>query len=260
MRKVVAILPNRALYRVNMASFANFSSDFRTGEQEARKVGEPDVNAMIALAFSQVGQGQLSQAARTYESVRKISDYGASLGTSGLADLASIEGRFSDAVKILEQGVAQDLKFKHPDWAAAKLAALAHTELRRGRPRAAIAAGERALKNDAGLNIKFMVARAFVDAGDIDKARPLVKAMAAEILAEPQAYAKIVEGEIALKERNPRLAIDAPDPGQHATRHVAGTFRSRAGVSRGRAVRAGRLGVRSLSEATGRSAAVDSWR
>jgi tetratricopeptide (TPR) repeat protein len=207
-RKVVAILPNRALYRVNLASFANFSSDFRTGEQEARKVGETDVNAMISLAFSQLGQGQLAHAAETYESVRKISDYGASLGTSGLADLASIEGRFSEAVKILEQGVAQDLTFKRPDWAAAKLAAIAHTELRRRRPRAAIAAGEQALKNDDGLNIRFMVARAFVEAGEVVKARPLVTAMAAEILAEPQAYAKIVEGEIALKSGDARKAIE----------------------------------------------------
>ncbi len=37
-RQVVVILPNRALYRVNLASFANFSSNFRTAEQEARKI------------------------------------------------------------------------------------------------------------------------------------------------------------------------------------------------------------------------------
>jgi serine/threonine protein kinase/Flp pilus assembly protein TadD len=207
-KKVVAILPNRALYRVNLASFANFSSDFRTAEQEARKIGEPDVNALIALAFAQVGQGQLTQAARTYESVGKISDYGASLAASGLADLASVEGRFADAVQRLEQGAAQDLTFRRPDWAAAKLAALAHTELRRRRPRPAIAAAERALMNDKSLSVQFMAARAFVEAGDLDKARPLVTAMAAEILAEPQAYAKIVEAEIALKEGNPRQAID----------------------------------------------------
>jgi serine/threonine protein kinase/Flp pilus assembly protein TadD len=207
-RKVVDILPNRALYRVNLASFANFSSDFRTAEQEAKKITEPDVNALIALAFAQVGQGQLTQAAQTYATVSKISSYGASLGTSGLADLASIEGRFADAVKILEQGGAQDLAFKRPDWAAAKFAALAHTELRRRRPRAAVAAGDKALMNDDGLNVRFMVARAFVDAGEIEKARPLVEAMAKEILAEPQAYAKIVEAEIALAEKDPRKAIE----------------------------------------------------
>jgi eukaryotic-like serine/threonine-protein kinase len=207
-RKVVTILPNRALYRVNMASFANFSSDFRTAEQEARKVGDTDVNAMVALAFAQVGQGEAAQAAQTYESLRKISDYGASLGTSGLADLASLEGRYQDAVRTLEEGAARDMMFKRPDWAAAKFAALAHTELRRNQQRAAIAAAEKALINDMSLSVRFMTARAFVEAGAIDRARPLVKAMASEVLAEPQAYAKIVEGEIALKEGNARLAID----------------------------------------------------
>ena len=53
-----------------------------------------------------------------------------------------------------------------------------------------------------------MVARAFVEAGEIDKARPLVAAMASELQAEPRAYAKIVEGEIALKNGDPRQAIE----------------------------------------------------
>ena len=127
MRQVVAILPNRAMYRVNLASFANFSTDFQTAEQEARKIEEPDVNALIALAFAQLGQGQLAQAMETYQTVGTISDYGASLAASGLGDLANIEGRFSDAARILEQGAAQDLSYKRPDWAAAKFAALART-------------------------------------------------------------------------------------------------------------------------------------
>jgi tetratricopeptide (TPR) repeat protein len=207
-KQVVAILPNRALYRVNLASFANFSSNFSTAEEEARKVTDPDVNALIALAFAQVGQGQMPQAARTYESVGKISDYGMSLSTSGLADLASVEGRYAEAVTLLERGAARDLVLKRPDWAAAKLAALAHTELRRQRPRAAIAAAERALMNDNNLSVQFMAARALVEAGAIDKARPLMTAMASEILAEPQAYAKIVEGAIALKTGDPRQAIE----------------------------------------------------
>jgi serine/threonine protein kinase/tetratricopeptide (TPR) repeat protein len=208
-QQVVAVLPNRALYRVNLASFANFSSNFRTAELEARKITDPDVNAMIALAFAQVGQGQMAQAARTYESVGKVSDYGLSLGTSGLADLASVEGRYSEAVRILEQGVERDLALKRPDWAAAKLAALAHTELRRRQPRAAIAAAEKALMNDDDLSVRFMAARAFVEAGEINKARPLATAMASNILVEPQAYAKILEGAIALKTGKAPQAIEA---------------------------------------------------
>ncbi len=56
-KHVVAILPNRALYRVNLASYANFSSDFGTAEQEARKIGEPDVNALIDAGLRAGGTG-----------------------------------------------------------------------------------------------------------------------------------------------------------------------------------------------------------
>ena len=207
-QQVVAILPNRAMYRVNLASFANFSSDFRTAQQEAGKLDKADVNARIAVAFAQLGQDERTQAMATYQAVGAISDYGASLAASGLGDLANLEGRFSDAQRILEQGAAQDLKLERADWAAAKFAALAHTELWWGRPREAIAAADKALMNGGdGLNVQFMAARAFVEAGQIDRAKPLVAAMAAQLQAEPQAYAKIVEGEIALKNGDPRQAI-----------------------------------------------------
>ena len=54
------ILPNRALYRVNLALYANYASDFEAAEQEARTDRSPDVNALLALAFAQLGQGQLA--------------------------------------------------------------------------------------------------------------------------------------------------------------------------------------------------------
>ncbi len=106
LRQVVVIVPNRAMYRTNLASYANFSSDFVTGEEEAKKVEKPDVNALMALAFAQVGQGQIDLAGDTYRTVGAIGELGASLATSGLGDLASVQGRFTEAARILEQGAA----------------------------------------------------------------------------------------------------------------------------------------------------------
>ena len=207
-KHVVAILPKRALYRVNLASYANFSTEFDTAEQEARKIEKPDVNALMTLAFAQLGQGQFASATETYKMTAAISAFGASLAASGLADLANVEGRFSDAARLLEQGAAEDLKSGQPDWAAAKFAALARTQLLRGQSSAAIAAGEEALKQSTALSVQFIVARAFVEAGQADKARPLIAAMASELQAEPRAYAKIVEGEMALKKGDSRQAIE----------------------------------------------------
>ena len=60
--------------------------------------------------------------------------------------------------------------------------------------------------------------------------------MAKEPLAEPQAYAKIVEGEIALKSGNPGEAIKILTGGQRAARYLARPLRPRQGLSRGRSL------------------------
>ena len=52
-----------------------------------------------------------------------------------------------------------------------------------------------------------MAARTFVEAGETGRAAPLIAGLAAELQAEPQAYAKIIEGEAALKTGDARAAI-----------------------------------------------------
>jgi eukaryotic-like serine/threonine-protein kinase len=74
---------------------------------------------------------------------------------------------------------------------------------------AAVAAAEKALANSKAVNIRFLAARTFVEAGEIGKARPLIDGLAAEVQGEPQAYAKIVEGDAFMKRRNWSQAIKA---------------------------------------------------
>jgi tetratricopeptide (TPR) repeat protein len=93
LRQVVSIVPNRAMYRVNLASYANFSSDFKAGEEAVGRIQNPGINALMALAFAQLGQDRRTEAAATYQTVAKVSAYGASLAASGLADLANLDGR-----------------------------------------------------------------------------------------------------------------------------------------------------------------------
>jgi tetratricopeptide (TPR) repeat protein len=114
MRGVVTMLPNRAIFRNNLALYANYSGDFQTGEKEARTVPQPDAYALLALAFSQLGQGQLTPAGETYQKLGTIAGLGASFSSSGLGDLAAVEGRFGDAARILEQGAAADLASRAP--------------------------------------------------------------------------------------------------------------------------------------------------
>ena len=175
---------------------------------------QPDAYALLALAFAQLGQGQLPQAIETYQKLGTIDALGASFAASGLGDLAAVEGRFSDAVRILEQGAAADLASKSADRAAAKFAALAYAQrLARAEER-----GDRGRRKGAGQQqggkIRFLAARTFVDAGELPKAQAQMASLASELQPELQAYAKIIEGEHRAEERGRRAGDQAADRGE----------------------------------------------
>jgi tetratricopeptide (TPR) repeat protein len=207
MQAIVKILPKQPLFRDNLAIYANYAGQFPLAEEEAKKVGESDEYAMLALAFAQTGQGRWSDASESYRKL-SILKQGASPAASGLGDLAAVQGRFLDAVRLLRRGADDDLKAKNDDAAAAKLAAAAFAELSQGRFRNAIATAEEALRHSTAVKIRFLAARTFVEAGDAGKARPHVESLSKELYAEPRAYAKLVEGTAALKKGDARQAMD----------------------------------------------------
>ena len=207
MRRAVQILPKRAPFRGNLAVYADYAGDFQTAEREAGTLQEPTDLATLALAFARLGQGQLPEATATYQKLATIGARGGSWAASGMGDLALYEGRFSDAVRLFEQGAASDLASKNADKAARKLTSLAYAHLMRGQRSPAIAAAEKALLNSKAVPIRFLAARIFVEANAVARAQTVAAGLSSELPAEPQAYGKIIEGEIALKTGDPRQAI-----------------------------------------------------
>ena len=207
MRQVVKILPNRALYRENLAQYLVYSGDFQGAEEQARAMPDPGLFGVLPLAFAQLGQGLVPQAIETFQALAQVDEQGASYTASGLGDVAIYEGRFSDAVRILREGAAADLENKDADRAAGKFVALADALLLRQQKGLAMAAAEKALANSQAVKIRFLAARVFVEAGAPAKAGALSAGLAAELQAEPQAYAGILEGLAALESNNPREAI-----------------------------------------------------
>ncbi len=132
---------------------------------------------------------------------------GASFSATGLADVAIYQGRFGDAIAILEKGAVADLATKSNLRAAIKLTSIAHAHLMRGANAPAIAAADRALATSTGMEVRFLAARAFVEAGALDKAEDVAATLTAELPATPQAHGKIILGEIALKKGDARDAI-----------------------------------------------------
>jgi len=144
---------------------------------------------------------------RPYEKMSTMGAFGASFAAAGLGDLALYEGRFADAVKIFEQSAAAAVAANNPDVAAMKFAALAYAQLSRGQNAAAIAAADKALASSKALSVRFLSARILVEAGAVAKAQPIAASLSAELATEPQAYGKIIAGEIALKKKDLPQAI-----------------------------------------------------
>jgi serine/threonine protein kinase/tetratricopeptide (TPR) repeat protein len=209
MKEAVAILPKSVRQRSNLAVYASYGGDFATAEREAQELQKLDPmfpKGFTALAFAFLGQDRLADAAGAYQRLQGIN---ASDAASGLADLALFQGRLTEAVRILETGAAADIAARAPDRAADKLSLLAFTQLTRGQTRAALQAAERALDNSQGAKTRFLAGRTFALAGNADRARAMAQSLGGELSVEPQAYARIIEGNIALRAGNAREAIQA---------------------------------------------------
>jgi tetratricopeptide (TPR) repeat protein len=198
MRKVVAILPKRALYRENLVLYEAYSGDAEAAATEARAIADRGLYAELAIAFAQLLKGDLSAAAATYGGLARFDELGVSYKESGLGDLALYEGRFADAAAIFARGAAADLASKETDRAANKYAALAYAELLRGDAQAAIKAADRALELSPTVKIRFLTGRVFTEAGAQAKAHAQQQVLAKGVNVQHQTYARHLEGLAAL--------------------------------------------------------------
>jgi serine/threonine protein kinase/tetratricopeptide (TPR) repeat protein len=209
-RRGLEVTPNDVLARMNFALYACYATDFKScesGAKEVLKLNPRYEEAFLVLAYSQLGQGLLAQASDAYQKLEKISPWGASLAASGFGDLSMYRGNFREGGQILEKGAAQDLAADNRDAAADKLVMLSYANLSRGDKAAAVSAAERALADSQSVKIRFLVARTFVEAGQLAKARALAAELASELQKSSHVYAKLILGEAALKEHDPNQAI-----------------------------------------------------
>jgi tetratricopeptide (TPR) repeat protein len=223
--KAAKLLPHGVLYRNNLALYESYASDFPAGERDAlevRKMKPAYATGFVSLAFAQLGQDRRVEARSTYESLEKVQpdeeeparreaegQKNISVARAGLADIALYEGRYKDAAQILDQAAADDLAGGNKDRAAMKFAALAYTRLMQGQKPEAIAAAEKALSNSQSTKVRFLAGSIFAEGGAQARAQDMVKSLAAGLQPEPKAYAKIIEGKLALRAGNPSSAIDS---------------------------------------------------
>ena len=151
MRQVVKILPNRALYRENLALYADYSGDFadrRAGE--SRRCRSRDSSRRWRWRLRRLGRGRWLPHQRRTAGSRLSMMKATPTRRPASRDLAMYEGRFSDAERLLADGAAADVNAKVPDKAASKFAALAGVRLLRQKKAEAISATETGARQQSG--------------------------------------------------------------------------------------------------------------
>jgi eukaryotic-like serine/threonine-protein kinase len=206
-QRAVTILPKRAIYHGNVALYSAYAGDFQTAAKEAAATLQlqPTLSyGFEAQAFASLLQGDVDRAADAYQKIVKVRP---SMAAAGLGDLAIYSGRYSDAAKLLEKGAAADTAAHNSDAAADKFSSLAYVQLLRGQKSAALAALDSALDRSKAAKTRFLAAWNYVALGEIAKAQELSTGLSSELQLEPQAYGKLIEGELALKNGDSHGAI-----------------------------------------------------
>jgi tetratricopeptide (TPR) repeat protein len=204
--------PTSVPQRSNLALYALYAGDFASAAQEAQaalKLNPSYDAAMRTLALAQLGQGQNEQAAKTYKTLAATSERGASMADTGLADLALYEGRTTDAVRILEKAIVSDIAANDKASAAVKQVLLAEAQLALGQKDAAVASAEKAVAANPDDGIEFTAADIFMEAGKPAAAKTIAAALSKRLQLEPQIYAKLIEGQLLLRQHNTQGASPA---------------------------------------------------
>lgn len=207
--KALAIYPKYVPYHGNVSLYAVYAGDFATAEKEARTALELNpayAKAYFSLGFAQIAAGEFQQATQTYQKLAGVSSLGASLAADGLADLALYQSRPGEALNVLRKGIDDDLAQKDEIDAAKKYAMLAEAQLMAAKASDAISSLDKAvaLKKEAVL---FPAARLYAEAGQDGKAANLAAELGKKLEPVPQAYAKVIAGDIALRHGQSSEAI-----------------------------------------------------
>jgi eukaryotic-like serine/threonine-protein kinase len=209
-KRAVQIYPNNTIQQNNVGLYAMYAGDFEAAIQEQRHVRQMNpslVLAYVGTALPQLALGHPDEATATYHELEKLGADGASAAAAGLADIALYQGRIAEAIKILDGAVSHDLANKDPDGAATKLSYLAEAQLLAANPAGGARSATRALALSHQNPIQFWAARAYVAANQEYKAQSIAQEMGSALEADPQAYGKLIEGEIQLKHGKPQAAL-----------------------------------------------------
>ncbi|MFN7916581.1 MAG: protein kinase [Vicinamibacterales bacterium] len=211
-RKAMEIYPSSQKFRGNYALYSMYASQFDEAASQARRLLEGDASfadAYFPLAISQLMAGDRSAARATYEAMAKMDAAAASRAAMGIADVAMAEGQYARAAGVLAPAIDVDRKSDNTEGLVSKSVALAEAYAALGRQADALQLVNRAADLLPQESVLFPAARIHVAGGDSTRALELAGQLDAQLQSQTRAYARIIEGEVALAEARFSEAIDA---------------------------------------------------
>ena len=211
-RKAIEVYPKTYKYRSNYALYAMYAGDFETAAATARALieEEPGVDVpYLPLAMEALAAGDPARARATYQQASQAGESGRSLAAAGRADIDIYEGRHAEAIASLPEAIRRDEAQGNLAGAVAKLVALADAHAARNERGDSQAAITRARALSAEDNVLVTAARLSIAAGRTDEARRIVRELEVRLPAQSRAYARLIEGELAMAAKQYPAAIDA---------------------------------------------------
>ena len=208
-RKAIEIYPKNVVYRTNASLYALFAGDYDTSEREAQAVlaiNPVYEDAFTILALCETAKGNFDKAAEHWHKVESLSAGGASSAAGGLADLALYRSDPEQALAALQKGIDGDVVGKSDDAAAKKYVIKAEAQLMLGNKADATKSVEQGVAMSKA-NVLFAAAHVYIVAGDYTRASALGAELSKQLGATPQAFGKLIEGDIQLGRGNARQAI-----------------------------------------------------
>jgi tetratricopeptide (TPR) repeat protein len=151
------------------------------------------------MGLSQLALDQPDTATDTFKKLAALNPSSASIASLALADIALYQGHTSQAMTTLSAAIAADITAGDKGSAALKHIAMADALVSLGKLPQASSEAQTAMSLSHDDAVGISAARTFVAAGKIAEAGKIAKALSTKLEADPQAYAKLIEGEIALK-------------------------------------------------------------
>lgn len=111
-RDVAQRFPNHNGYRANLALYAMYASRFEEAYDEAQTVIDNDASsayAFLVLALTSAVSGDIEAAEDAYRQMNALDQFGRSVASEGLADLAVYRGELDEAIRILDAAIEQEL-------------------------------------------------------------------------------------------------------------------------------------------------------